>query len=284
MRPIDVHVHPPTAEFLERSGGQLVESAFRYFGREVRTESVDALIAEYRAAGVRGVLLGWDAETATGRPPITNDFVADIVARAPETFIGFAGVDPWKGERAVVELERAVRVLGLRGAKFHPVAQAFYPNDPRFRPLFETCAALGVPALFHTGMTALGARLPGGGGLRLDYGRPIPYLDDLAAAVPGLVIIAAHPSWPWAEESIAMALHKANVYLDLSGWSPRYFPPSLVQHANTLLQNKCLFGSDYPFLTPTRWLRDFEMAGFRPEVRDKILTLNAAGLLGLSPD
>lgn len=284
MRPIDVHVHPPTAEFLEKAGGPLIESAFRYFGREVRVEPIETMIDEYRSAGIRGVLLGWDAETATGRSPLPNDFIADVVSRASDTFIGFAGVDPWKGERAVRELERSVRVLGLRGAKFHPVAQAFYPNDPRFRPLFERCAALGVPALFHTGITALGARLPGGGGLRLDYGRPIPYLDDLAAAVPGLVIIAAHPSWPWAEESIAMALHKANVYLDLSGWSPRYFPPTLVQHANTLLQDKCLFGTDYPFLTPTRWLRDFETAGFRPEVRDKILTLNAARVLGLQAD
>lgn len=284
MRPIDVHVHPPTPEFVERSGGPLVENGLRYFGRSGQAASIDSLIDEYRTAGVRGVLLAWDAETATGRPPTTNDYVASIVARAPETFLGFAGVDPWKGDRAVAELERAVRTLGMRGAKFHPIAQAFYPNDTRFRPLFERCAALGVPALLHTGMTTLGARLPGGGGLRLDYGRPIPYLDDLAAALPELVIIAAHPSWPWAEESIAMALHKPNVYLDLSGWSPKYFPPALVQHANTLLQDKCLFGSDYPFLTPSRWLRDCEAAGFRPEVRDKILTLNAARLLRLPPD
>lgn len=282
IRPIDVHVHPPTPEFLQRSGGQLVSSALRYFGRDVQG-SVDLLIAEYEHAGLRGVLLGWDAETATGLPPTPNELVADIVLRAPGTFIGFAGVDPWKGERALGELERAVRRLGLRGAKFHPIAQAFFPNDPRFRPLFELCAQLGVPALFHTGMTALGARMPGGGGLRLDYGRPIPYLDDLAAALPGLVVIAAHPSWPWTSESIAMALHKANVYLDLSGWSPRYFPPELVQYANTLLQDKCLFGSDYPFLSPNRWLRDFDAAGFRPEVKDKILALNAARLLGLPP-
>ncbi len=282
VRPIDVHVHPPTPEFLRRSGGQLVESALRYFGQDPQG-SIDALIAEYEGAGLRGVLLGWDAETATGLPPTPNDLIADIVARAPGTFIGFAGVDPWKQDRAEAELERAVRTLRLRGVKFHPIAQAFYPNDPRFRSLFALCEALGVPALFHTGTTALGARLPGGGGLRLDFGRPIPYLDELAAALPRLTIIAAHPSWPWTGESLAMALHKANVYLDLSGWSPRYFPAELVQYANTLLQDKCLFGSDYPFLHPVRWLRDFDAAGFRAGVREKILATNAASLLGLPP-
>jgi hypothetical protein len=127
----------------------------------------------------------------------------------------------------------------------------------------------------------VGAGVPGGNGLKLSYGRPIPYIDDVAADFPNLTIIGAHPSWPWQEEMLAVAVHKTNVYIDLSGWSPKYFSPSLIQYANTLLQDRVLFGSDYPFLTPERWLADFEKAGFKPQVREKILLHNAKRLLKL---
>jgi uncharacterized protein len=196
-------------------------------------------------------------------------------------FLGFAGIDPWKGDLAVRELERSVRELGLKGAKFHPGRQEFYPNDRRFAELFETAASLNAPVLFHTGMMAAGAGTPGGRGQRLDYTRPI-YLDHLAADFPGLTIIAAHPSWPWADEALAVARHKSNVFLDLSGYSPKYIPPQYVQFANTLLQDQMMFGSDYPFITPERWLADFEEAGFRPNVHQKILLLNARRALGLA--
>ena len=59
-------------------------------------------------------------------------------------------------------------------------------------------------------------------------------------------IIMAHPSFPWQDEALSVAVHKPQVYIDLSGWSPKYFPPQLVQYANSLLQDKVLFGTDYP--------------------------------------
>ena len=89
----------------------------------------------------------------------------------------------------------------------------------------------------------------------------------------------AHPGWPWQPEQLAMARHKANLYIDLSGWSPKYFPAELVQHMNGLLQDKCLFGSDWPFLTPERWLADFAVLPIREAVRRKILCDNAQRLL-----
>ncbi len=91
----------------------------------------------------------------------------------------------------------------------------------------------------------------------------------------------AHPSFPWQDEALAIATHKPNVYIDLSGWSPKYFPPHLVQYANTLLKDKVLFGSDYPMLTPDRWLADFADLKIKPEVRPKILKENALRLLGI---
>jgi predicted TIM-barrel fold metal-dependent hydrolase len=106
-------------------------------------------------------------------------------------------------------------------------------------------------------------------------------IDDVAADFPGLTVILAHPSVPWADSSISMATHKANVYIDLSGWSPKYFPPQLVRNANSLLQDKVLFGTDFPLITADRWLRDFEALDIKPHIRPKILKDNAVRLLGL---
>src|SRR5919199_621654 len=279
MRAIDVHVHPADERVVRAWAGDPAD-ARAFFRGGWPDEDLDATAQRYRGLDILAVLLGADAETTTGVEPYPNDELAAACAAHPDVFIAFAGIDPWKGELAIRELERSVRELKLRGAKFHPGRQAFYPNDRRFAPLFETAAGLGVPVLLHTGMMAAGAGTPGGRGQRLDFTRPI-YIDHLAADFPTLTIIAAHPSWPWADESLAIARHKRNVYLDLSGWSPRYFPPQYVQFANTLLQDQMLFGSDYPFITPERWLEDFPQAGFRPSVHDKILHLNARVVLGL---
>ena len=275
-----MHVHPGTKEYLVESGGKYIADAMTYFHKHDIVVSMEEMADYYRRLDIKAVLLAWDAETHTGRPPVTNDYVAEAVTKYPDVFIGFASVDPWKGTKAVSELERAVKTLGLRGLKCHPIAQGFYPNDRQFYPLWETCSALKIPLLLHTGMTGVGAGVPGGNGLKLKYAQPIPYIDDIAADFPNLTIIGAHPSWPWQEEMLAVAVHKTNVYIDLSGWSPKYFPASLIQHANTRLQDRILFGSDYPFLTPDRWLADFEKAGFKPEVYEKILLLNAKRLLG----
>jgi predicted TIM-barrel fold metal-dependent hydrolase len=280
MRAIDFHVHP-TDERVARAWAGEAEDAEKFFRGKWTDEDLDATAARFRALDVFAVLLGADAETTTGVEPYPNDELAAACKKYPDRFVGFAGIDPWKGEAAVKELERSVKQLGLRGMKLHPGRQNFYPNETRFYPLFETASSLGIPVLFHTGMMAAGAGTPGGRGQRLDYTRPI-YIDHLAADFPDLTIIAAHPSWPWADEGLAVARHKSNVFLDLSGYSPKYIPPQYVQFANTLLQDQMVFGSDYPFIMPERWLADFEAAGFRENVQEKILLLNARRALGLA--
>lgn len=282
MRAIDFHVHPCDLRVARAWAGEL-EDAEKFFRGPWPNEDLDATAERYRKLDVFAVLLGADAETTTGVEAYPNDELAAACKKHPDVFVGFAGIDPWKGKAAIAELERSVRQLGLRGMKLHPGRQEFYPNDRRFAPLFETAAGLGIPVLFHTGMMAAGAGTPGGRGQRLDYTRPI-YIDHLAADFPNLTIIAAHPSWPWSEEGLAVARHKRNVYLDLSGYSPKYIPPQYIQFANTLLQDQMLFGSDYPFITPERWLADFVDAGFREQVHEKILLGNAQRILQLPSD
>ena len=279
IRAVDLHVHLPTVEWLEGSMGPYKEAAARYFRSEVHIRTVDELAVEYAQEQLFGILLAWDAETATHRPPLPNDLVAAVVKRHPRRFAFFASVDPWK-PNAVEELERAVTELGAIGAKFHPSLQDFYPSDERHFPLWQKAADLGIPCLFHTGTSGIGAGEPGGQGIKLDPARPI-HLDVVAARFPQLAIIAAHFGWPWHLELIAMALHKTNIYIELSGWSPRYYPPELVREIGGRLQDRTLFGSDYPFIKPLRVLEEFEALKLKPEAVVKILRENAARLLKL---
>lgn len=280
IRAIDIHTHPADRKSQEDLfGPEAGEHFYRYFRTIVPAKPMQQVAEEYRRINMVAVLLALDVSTATGRRGNTNDDVASWVRAFPDVFIGFASVDPWQGVTAVRELERAVDGLGLCGAKFHPIAQQFCANERRFYPLWEKCIELGIPALFHTGQTGWGAGTPGGGGAKLAFARPIPNLDDVAADFPELTMVLAHPSFPWQDDALAMAVHKSNVYIDLSGWSPKYFPPALKQYARTILQDKCLFGSDYPVLTPERWMQDFQELGFPPEVEEKICWRNALKVL-----
>lgn len=276
---IDFHIHPPGPGGLstEEQAAMAV-----YFKGGPPPASTEEMAEYYQRLDMFGVLFAIDSETTTGRAPVPNDYIADCVRRWPDTFAGFGTVDPWKGKLALQEAVR-IKELGLKGLKFHPSQQAFYPNDARFYPLWEKAQELGLIVLFHSGTTGVGAGRPGGGGIKLGFARPIPYMDDVAADFPELTIVMAHPSWPWQEEQLAMLVHKPNVYMDLSGWSPKYFQPSLITYANHMVSDKVIFGSDYPAITPERWLRDFETAGFTDDVRPKILRENAARLLDIAP-
>jgi hypothetical protein len=276
---IDVHTHAEVGRTGEDGlRPEWREAALAYFG-EGGTPTVEDVAAYYRERNMAAVVFTVDAETVTGRPAVRNEEIAEVAAANADVLIPFASVDPNKAN-AVDEARRLITDHGVRGFKFHPNIQAFFPNDRAFYPFYEAIEEAGLPALFHTGHSGIGSGLPGGGGIRLKYSNPM-YVDDVAVDFPSLKIVLAHPSFPWQDEAISVALHKQQVYIDLSGWSPKYFPPQLVRYANTQLRDRVLFGSDYPMITPDRWLRDFEEADFRDEVRPLILKENAARLLGL---
>lgn len=279
---IDVHTHAEVSDDGHPSLSEELEAGkVAYFGADASPPTIDEMAAYYRERRIAAVVFTVDAETATGHPPIPNEHVAETCARHDDILIPFASLDPHRGASAVRDARRLVEDHGVRGFKFHPSLQAFWPSDRLAYPLYETIEQLQVPALFHSGQTGIGAGLPGGGGIRLRYSNPLE-LDDVAVDFPDLTIICAHPSVPWQDEALAVATHKPNVYIDLSGWSPRYFPPQLVRHANSLLKHKVLFGSDYPVITPDRWLKDVEELDLKPGVLPLILKDNAARVLGLT--
>lgn len=282
IQAIDVHVHIATGDNLRVANAD--EDATRaaakaYFGAARLHVTADEVAEQYRKLNMLAVVFDLDQEARTGRK-ISNDDTADAVKRHPDVLLGFGSVDPTRGLAAIDETRRCVEVLGLRGMKLHPGLQRFSPNDERYYPLWDACSSLKIPVLFHTGMSGIGAGMPGGDGIKLRYTQPI-LLDDVAADFPSLTIIGAHPSWPWQDEMLAMARHKANVYIDLSGWAPKYFPPALVQQASTLLQDKCLFGTDFPLIPTERWLSEFAELPIKEAARPKILRTNAARILGL---
>ena len=279
---IDIHTHAEVSTRMlpDDADREALEARGRYFRYKVQHPTIAQMAAYYRARRMAFVVFTVDHERGMGIQRISNEEVAESAAEHADVAIPFASIDPARGRMGVREARRLIKDFGVRGFKFHPNVQAFYPNDRDCYPLYEAIAEAGLPALFHSGQTGIGAGMPGGGGLRLKYSNPI-YLDDVAADFPTLKIVSAHPGVPWQDEQLSVALHKPNVYIDLSGWSPKYFEPKLVHYANTLLKERVLFGSDNPVIDPDRWIADFDKLSIKPEVRPLILKQNAVRLLGL---
>jgi uncharacterized protein len=278
---LDIHTHASISTRSPRDPCSIIfdEAMSKYFKSAV-PPTIPEVAQYYRERRIAAVIFPVDSESEMGHWRIANEEVAEMAAEHADVLIPFASIDPAKGKMGAREARKLVKEYGVRGFKFHPSMQGFYPNDRKAYVLYEAIAEAGVPALFHTGQTGAGAGSRGGMGVRLKFSDPM-YLDDVAVDFPDMPIIIAHPSFPWQDEALAVATHKPNVYIDLSGWSPKYFPANLVQYSNTLLKDRVLFGSDYPAITPDRWLADFEKLPMKPEVRPMILKENALRLLKL---
>jgi uncharacterized protein len=279
---IDTHTHAEVSCWnpYDKYGEEYDRAADKYF-RSNRRPTIDESIAYYRERKIGMVMFTVDAETQLGRRRIPNEEIAEAAQKNSDLMIAFASVDPHKGKMGAREARRLIEENGVKGFKFHPTVQGFYAYDKIAWPIYEVIAEHGLPAIFHSGHSGIGSGMRCGGGLRLEYSNPM-HLDDVAISFPDIQIVIAHPSWPWQDEALSVAMHKPNVWIDLSGWSPKYFPPQLVQYANTLLKDRMLFGSDWPLISPDRWIKDFDEAGFRDEVKPLILKSNAMRLLKLA--
>jgi len=276
---IDVHTHAwKSALAVSDAPTESQEAMGRYFRYQPQHSTVPEMAQMYRKLKMAFVVFTVDSPKEPRK--ITNEEIAELAHQNSDVAIPFASVSPHRGKDGVLLAKKLIREYGVKGFKFHPSVQDFFPNDRMAYPLYEVIAEAKLPALFHTGQTGVGAGTPGGGGIRLKYSNPM-LLDDVAADFPDMPIVLAHPSFPWQEEALSVATHKPQVYIDLSGWSPKYFPPILVQYANTLLKDKILFGTDYPVMAPERWIADFEKLPIKPEVRPLIMKQNAARLLKL---
>jgi predicted TIM-barrel fold metal-dependent hydrolase len=277
---IDVHCHAEHScrQPLDPIQAEFEAAAATYFKTTAKKPTIAETIAYYRERRIGFVMFTVDSEAGSGIHRISNEEIAEAARDNGDIMLAFASIDPHKGKRGAIEARRMISEYGVKGFKFHPPMQNYHPYDPIAWPIYEVIAEHKLPAIFHTGHSGMGTGMPGGGGIRLKWGQPI-LVDDVAVDFPDMKIILAHPSWPWTDEALSMALHKSNVYIDLSGWSPKYFPPQIVRYANTQLGHKMLFGSDFPLITPDRWMADFAKAEFKDAVREPILKGNALKLL-----
>ncbi|HSP10266.1 MAG TPA: amidohydrolase family protein [Candidatus Dormibacteraeota bacterium] len=280
MRKIDLHCYPGTQPWID-SYGPFAKALGAYWKHDWVAKSEEEVIGEFRAAGVEAVLVAFDIESVTGAPPCTNDYVAGMRDRHGDTVLqAWAAVDPLKMDAALVEARHAIVDLGMLGFHFHPIMGRYSVDDHRLRPLFELIDSLKAPVMIDVGTTGMGAGLPGGLGSKLRHAHPLA-IDELASEFPNLTIIAAHPGWPWVEEMTAVALHKGNVFWELSGWAPKYFPDSLKKDIRGRLRDKVMFGSDYPSLPYERVLGEWQELGYSSEVMDAVFHGNAERALPL---
>ena len=282
IKAIDVHTHAEVScnDPEDPIMGKFLDAASIYFKADRKRPTIPETIEYYREKQIAFVMFTVDMESGTGIKRISNEEIARFANDNDDIMMAFASIDPHKSKFGAIEARRMIEDYGVKGFKFHPPIQNFHPHDRMAWPIYEVIAEYGLPAIFHTGHSGMGTGMRGGGGIRLKYGQPM-MVDDVAVDFPDMKIILAHPSWPWTDESLSMALHKENVYIDLSGWSPKYFPKQVIHYANTQLKHKMLFGSDFPLIKPDKWMAAAKDAGFREEVMPMIMKDNAAKLLGL---
>ena len=260
-----------------------------YFGEQESAShfSVPALLSALDEGGVDiGVVLPLRSENYGWR--VSNEYVAGIVAQAPERLIGFAGVTPMATE-AVPELRSAIENLKLRGLKLHPPMQMFDPGDAQCYPVYEQMQDFQLPILFHSGSgpTQLSDR----------YSNP-HLVDEVAVHFPKLKIILAHAGRFWYQETLTMMRRHPNIYVDISanvGKATGYgLLLALLVAIKEVVGNidRVLFASDYPWYTPARMVELLKQAQVASQILPealrltdgdllKIMDLNARNLLGL---
>jgi len=283
IKAIDVHVHAEISchDPEDPVMGRFFDAASAYFKAPRERPKMPEIVEIYREQQIAFCMFTVDAECGMGAKRVSNYEIAEFAGRHSDICIPFASIDPHKGKLGAREARDLVENFGVRGFKFHNIAQNVSPSDRVGYPIYEVIDHYKLPAIFHTGHSGMGTGMRGGGGMRLKFGQPM-LVDDVAVDFPDMKIILAHPSWPWVDESLSMALHKENVFIDLSGWSPKYFAPQIIQYANTQLRNKMLFGSDFPLIHPQKWIEAARQVGFKDEVLPGIMKDNAARVLGLA--
>jgi predicted TIM-barrel fold metal-dependent hydrolase len=279
---IDFRVRIPPKDFSELTKSFsfpsfLAQYEKLYKLRNIIDISLAELIKLMEEAGVTKAVL--QAEFEYGDYKAFNQYVAETIRKYPDKFIGFGSVDPRDGMTAVREIERIVRDLGLKGLNLQPWVYGLPPNNKKYYPLYAKCTELGIPVTVHVGINFSLDRC-------MRVGRPL-YLDEVAHDFPELKIILNHVGWPWVNESVAVAWRNPNIYLEIGGIAPKYIAMQgtgwepLLTYANSLLQDRVLFATDWPVISFQRAVNEIKEWPVKEEVKEKIFYKNAQHILGL---
>ena len=271
--------------FKDKERFDLLMKYFRAPGKVIMGEEewIDGIRkADVKAVVVTGGLksIGWKDLDEIKK---MNDYAGELIKKYPDTIIGaWVFLDPDWGMKGVRELERCIHDLKTYGAGICGILAGGIPADDEiWYPFYEVCTDAKVPIKIWVGHLAYGSGMPGGWGYKLETERPIPHVDNVAADFPNLNIICAHHPWPFAREMASVLMHKGNVYNEQHGWAPRYFDEFFRREINTRLQDKIMFGSDYPWLSYERLFKGWEAGDYKPEVLEKVYYKNAQRVLNL---
>ena len=279
MRIIDLHCYPNTQKWIDCQG-PYVEALEKYWGRAWQAKTEEEVVAEFTEFDIEALLVALDLTTTIETPPCDNNYVAGMRDRHDTIIQAWAAIEPALGQAAIDEAKHAINDLNMIGFHFHPIMQHIRVDDKSFYPLWDEITQLKVPVMIDVGMTGMGAGTPGGLGAKTRNAHP-ESIDALAADFPDLTIIMSHPGYPWIDETTAVALHKGNVFWEMSGWSPKYLPDSLKKDIRSRLKDKVMFGSDYPSIPYKRILSEWDQMGYSDDMLEKFFHRNAESILGL---
>ena len=260
-----------TVEELERMSKELSPEELDNTLRERAEKVVITLpqfVAELDEAGVEWGIISGD----------NIDRTADIVAQFPHKFVGVAMVNPHDGMKAVRELEKAVKELGLKSFYASPFRFGIPANHKKFYPLYAKAVELGIPVSIYTTMT-----------YRTDFPMDIGHprnVDEVAMDFPEMKIIAGLGGWPWVPDMVGVARRHRNVYISTAAHRPKYFAmpgagwEMLMQFGNTLLQDQIVFASSWwTYGMPVKdVISEMRALPLKEHVKDKWLYENAARL------
>jgi predicted TIM-barrel fold metal-dependent hydrolase len=266
---IDGWIQHPTPEFI---GHPMFASLRRWMGLpdEVPSVPLEMTLGAMDAAGVdRALVSAWCGDRGW---MLTNEHVAECVARAPDRLIGVGSVDLSDPMRAVAEV-RACAERGFKAIRVLPWLWGLPPNDRRYYPVYVACVETGLPFCTQIGHT---------GPLRSsDVGRPIPHLEDVLLDFPDLVVIGGHVGAPWIHEVISLVHKFPNFYVDTSAYKLSRLPPELVDLMKGRGRSRVLFGSNFPMITPQACLESLDSLELDDEARAMFLGSNAARVYAL---
>ena len=280
MKMIDIHSHWGTRRgYTLRTDEELAQQK-KTWNSEPKYATEDQMADYFRRSDVRAVLdFGFTKFIPLDEARAVHDYGFETERAHADAIIGhWIHIDPHTGLEGVRELRRCIENapgfigFAVSGSGSGP------PSDPAWKPFYELCIEAKIPALIFVGTTGLGAGLPGGDGILLDDCHP-RHLDQVAAKHPQLQIVAARPGWPWQAETIAVLMHKRNIWYEVHGWSPKYFTPDLKHEIPRRLRERVMFGADYPLFTYERLVRDWRGEGYADDVLEDVFINNAERFL-----
>jgi len=260
------------AGLMDRQSKEEFEFPAQYMFKEVprdidpTADPIGTVLGEMDHFGIERAQIGVNFDRATGIRALTEH---------PDRFFGSYEVNPNLGMDGVRDLQRAHEELGIRAASAFPagLSPQVPINDKKFFPLYAKCVELGLPIQVTTGVP--GPRVP-------MACQKTELIDEVCWFFPELTFVMRHGAEPWDDLAVKLMLKWPNLYYSTSAFAPRYYPPSIIDYANTRGADKVMYAGYFPMgLSLERIFAELPNVGFKDDVWPKFLRENAIRVFGL---